>query len=138
MSDGYSEQYEKISYKLKPVHIHIRPDKLVDISVGHPFGYHREAVNVHHHAHQREHVRMTEGIPRDNFSAETLHDSGQFLTTHFWVGTHVDNLIEVAPGVYSQDLDCNLSALMFTHPHVGVSALVQRILRSVITKRDTQ
>ena len=40
-------------YKLKPVHIPMGLDKLVDIPVYHPFRCHCEVVSVHCHSQQR-------------------------------------------------------------------------------------
>jgi hypothetical protein len=59
----------------------MRLDKLVDVSVGHPFGYHHEVVIAHCRSQQREHIRMAEAFPQYNLSAEHLRNCGQ---THFW------------------------------------------------------
>ena len=52
--------------------------------------------------------------------------------------THARNLIEVTCGVYSQNLDGDLTALMFAHPHIGIPTFVQRVFRLVVTKRYLQ
>ena len=52
--------------------------------------------------------------------------------------THACNLIEVTCRVYSQNLDGDLTALIFAHPHIGIPTFVQRMLRLVVTKRDLQ
>jgi len=55
-----------------------------------------------------------------------------------WVVTHTCNLIEIACRVYFQNLDRDLAPLMFAHPHIGIPAAVQCLLRSVETKRDLE
>ena len=52
--------------------------------------------------------------------------------------TYARNLFKVAGQAYSQNLDRDLATLMLAHPHVGVSAAVQSITRSVVAKRDLQ
>ena len=47
-------------------------DKLVDVTVDHPFRYHRELVIAHRHSQQWKYVRVTETLPRDDFIAEPL------------------------------------------------------------------
>ena len=61
-------------YKLEPIRIPMRLDKLVDVPVCHPFGYYCEVAIAHCHSQQREHVRMAEDIPQHNLYAEPLRD----------------------------------------------------------------
>ena len=65
-------------YKFKPIRIPIRLDKLVDVFVYHPFGYHCEAAVAHCHSQQREHVRVAEALPCYNLFAKSLHNHSQF------------------------------------------------------------
>ena len=75
----------------------MRLNKLVDVSVGHPFGYHHEVATFHllgvprrheaatvHHSQQREHIRMAKAFPQYNLFIEPLRNCGQLLATHFW------------------------------------------------------
>ena len=71
-------------YKLEPIRIPIPLDKLVDVPVCHPFGYHREVAIAHCHSQERGHIRMAKGFPQHNLVAEPLRDCGQLLTTHSW------------------------------------------------------
>jgi len=52
--------------------------------------------------------------------------------------THTRNLIKIARRVYLQNLNRDLEALMFTHPHVGIPAAVQSFPRSIETKWDLE
>jgi len=70
-------------YKLEPIHIPMRLDKLVDVSVGHQFGYHREGAIAHCHSQQREHIQMAEAFPHYNLFVEHLPNCSQLLTTDF-------------------------------------------------------
>ena len=67
----------------------MRLDKLIDVSVGHPFGDNREVAVAHCHSQQREHVWVAEGLPCDNFLAERLcdhndHNNHQLFDVHLW------------------------------------------------------
>jgi len=48
------------------------PDKLADVTVDHPFRYHREMAVVHCHSQQWQHIRVTEALPCYDFLAEPL------------------------------------------------------------------
>ena len=72
----------KKPHKLKPIHISMRLDKLVDVSVGHPFGYHRNVAITHYHSQQREDIWMVEAFPHYNLFAEPLYNCCQ-LTKRF-------------------------------------------------------
>ena len=61
----------------------MRLDKLVDVSVGHPFGYHRNVATTHYHSQQWEDIRMVEAFPHYNLFAEPLYNRCQ-LTKRFW------------------------------------------------------
>ena len=55
----------------------MRLDKLVDVSVGRPFGYHCEVAIVYCNSQQREHVQMVEVFPQYNLFVEPLRDCSQ-------------------------------------------------------------
>ena len=50
--------------------------------------------------------------------------------------THLCYLVEVARHVYCQDLDRDLGSFVFTFPHVGVTAAIQRSTHSIIAEWD--
>ena len=104
----------------------MRLDKLVEFSVGHPFGYHCEVSIAHGYSQEREHVRMVESFPHYNLFVEHLCNCGQFLTfgKHLVV-THFGNNTGVAYKEWSQSLDCDLATLIFDHPHVNVITSVR-------------
>ena len=62
----------------------MRVDKMIDVSVCHQFGYHREAAIAHCRSQQRDHIRMAEAFPQYNLFAEPLRNRSQLHTTHFW------------------------------------------------------
>ena len=72
-------------YKFKPIRIPMCLDELDDISIDHPFRNHRKDLCPHRHSQQREHIRMAEGLPCDNFLAESLrdHKNHQISNAHF-------------------------------------------------------
>ena len=61
----------------------MRLDKLIDVSIGHPFGDNRKVAVAHCHSQQRENIRMTEVFPHHNLFAEPLRNRGQLLTAYF-------------------------------------------------------
>jgi len=71
---------------------------------------------------------MAEGVPCHDFLAEPLiHGYIISWLIHTFgnaVGTHSCDFIEVARRVNPQHLDCNVAALMFTPPHIGVPAAI--------------
>jgi len=50
----------------------MRLDKLIDVPIRHPLGYHRELGVTHCDSQQRQYIWMAEGIPRHNLLAEPL------------------------------------------------------------------
>ena len=54
----------------------MRFDELVDVTIYHPFRYHREVVVTHCNSQQGKHVWMAQRLPRHNFLAEPLNRSG--------------------------------------------------------------
>ena len=67
------EDPERKTYKLQPICADVRPQKLVDVTIYHPLGYHHEPILSHRHAQQRQHVWMTEAVPSYDLPAESLH-----------------------------------------------------------------
>ena len=129
------------SYKVKPIHIPVCLDELVDVSIDHPFRYHRKMPIAHCHAQQWKHILVAEAFPRHNFLAEPLCTDQSALSVHFRefrVMTHANNLFKVACRVHSENLDCNLATLIFAHPNISIPTLVQRLSRLVITMWDVQ
>ena len=60
------------TYQLSAIHVSIPLDESIDVSVLHPFRNHREPVFTHRHPKQRQYIRMTEVLPGDSLSAESL------------------------------------------------------------------
>jgi len=52
--------------------------------------------------------------------------------------THARDLIKVTRRVNPQNLDCNMAALVFTLPYIGIPTATQRVIQSVVTKWDLQ
>ena len=52
--------------------------------------------------------------------------------------THARNLSKVACRVYSQNLYRDLATFVLAHPHIGVPAAVQGIIRSIVAEWDLQ
>ena len=77
---------------------------------------------------------MVKSFPRYNLLAEFLDRSwlAGKRTVLGRLGTHTCNLFKITRRVYPQPLDCNLASLVFTLPHVSVSATIQRGIRSVV------
>ena len=61
-----------VTYKHRAVGVLILFNKLVDISIIHPFGNHCKPVFAYCHPKQRQDVRMPEVLPGDTLSAESL------------------------------------------------------------------
>ena len=60
--------------QFEPIDIRLLLHKLVDIPVVHPLRHHCELGLRHYHTHERQHVWMSEGLPRHELLAELLHD----------------------------------------------------------------
>ena len=82
---------------------------------------------------------MVKSFPCHDLLAEPLQRY-QFVNAHLWTDrkTHTCNLIEVIRRVNPQNLDCNMAALVFTLPDVGIPTTIQRVNRSVVTERDLE
>jgi len=64
----------KKPYRLKPIHIPMRLDKLIDVSIGHPFRYHCKVAITHCHSQQWEDIWMVEAFPHYNLLVEHLYN----------------------------------------------------------------
>ena len=54
------------------------------------------------------------------------------------MGTHTYDLIKIIRRVNPQNLDRDMTTLVFTLPDIGVPATIQRGTRSIVTKWDVQ
>ena len=60
------------TYKLEPIHIPISLGEFLNIPTNHPLRNHRKMAVAHYHSQQRQHVRMTKGLPGHNLLAKPL------------------------------------------------------------------
>jgi len=76
----------------------MRLDKLIDIPIRHPLGYHRELGVTHRDSQQLQYIWMAEGIPRHNLLAERLRGSASADQRTFSakLETHGYDFIKVA------------------------------------------
>ena len=61
-----------MTYKYSSVDFLVIFDELIDISILHPLGNHRQPVLTYCHSKQRQDVWMPEVLPGNSFSAESL------------------------------------------------------------------
>jgi len=59
-------------YKFNAVHMFILPNKLIDVSILHPRGNHREPLITDRNSDQWQDIWMSEVFPGDTLSAESL------------------------------------------------------------------
>jgi len=82
---------------------------------------------------------MMETPPCYNLLAEPLRDTVNHSDAYKTippVATHSFNLPKVINRAYSQNLGCDIPALMLALPHVRKFTATQGVLRGVVTKRD--
>ena len=80
---------------------------------------------------------MVKGFPPHGLLAEPLHWLVSSSIPVVVQTTHSRNFIKIIHRV-PQNLDCDLAALVFAHPHVREPTTVPRETRSIIAKRDLQ
>jgi hypothetical protein len=86
------------TYEFKRIRILTCFHKLIDASIRHPVGHHRECGFGHCHPKGRQHVRMLKGLPWHEFPVEFLHglqSAFQWLRgkQRVSLATHADSLL---------------------------------------------
>ena len=88
-------------YKFETVCVPVRFDKLVDVSVGHPFRHHRELVVIHCHSQQWQYILMTKSFPGDDFLTESLCDWSTHTLRRNWKPTFLTLIRSLVVHIFS-------------------------------------
>ena len=64
--------FKQDTHQFQPIHICMRPQELVDITVYHPFRHHRVLGISHCHSYQRQNVWVAQCLPQYDLLAKPL------------------------------------------------------------------
>ena len=126
----------KTTHELCTVHVSVLLDKLIDITVVHPFRYHFKPL-LHLNAKQRQNIWVLEVLPSNSFPTESLWvvKLGSDLPTNLCEWAHTAVPIEIAE-VDSHDLDGHSASMVNSSKHICVATTLDWVGFFAVTVCD--